>query len=363
MPRRIGFLLLRDFALMSCAAAVEPLRAANLLQDRALYDLTFLSVNGGRAAASVGAGFDTVALRDVTAPFDMVFVVAGGNPMGARHVEAWRFLRAQGRRGVALGGISGGAAVLAQAGLMAGRRFTVHWQHYDALREESADYLMERRLFVIDRDRFTCAGGAAPLDMMHALITTHHGAGLATRVADWFIHTRIRDADDPQRTGTAERYRIHDPVLVATVDLMESHIADPLSLDQLAALAGTSPRHLQRQFRMRMGTSLMRFYRDLRLDKARDLLAQTALPVLEVALATGFANGAHFARAFRDRFGQRPSALRAGSDGDAGDQEGPNWREGPERPANAVAGGGAALAAGRTGQKPGIGLEGRMKLT
>ena len=326
MRRRIGFLLLEDYALMSCAAAVEPLRAANLLAGQALYDLVFLSARGGPALASVGGGFETVALAQARGPLEAVFVVAGGNPLAGPPPQAvLRFLRGLDRRGVALGGISGGAVVLAQAGLMQGRRFTVHWQHFDALRELSPDYLMERRLFVIDRDRFTCAGGSAPLDMMHALITAHHGAGLAQAVADWFIHTQIRAADAPQKSGLGGR-DVRNPALQAVLDLMESHIADPLSVAQLAALSGLSPRHFQRVFAAEMGVSLIQFYRDLRLDTARALLGQTGLSVLEVALATGFANGAHFARVFRERFGTRPSDLRA---------------------SRRVAGGGAGSGAGR----------------
>jgi transcriptional regulator GlxA family with amidase domain len=302
MTRKIGFLLMPGYALMSCASAVEPLRAANLLARRRLYDMVFLSVAGGPAPASVGGSFDTVPIGQADGPFDMVFVVAGGTQVAAPDRATARFLRGLDRRRIALGGISGGAVVLARAGLMTNRRFTVHWQHFDALRELSPDYLMERRLFVIDRDRFTCAGGAAPLDMMHALIAAHHGLDLARKVADWFIHTGIRAADDPQRAGTAERYRVHHPQLVGAVDLMQSHIADPLSASQIANLSGMSARNLQRLFRDRMGTGLMQFYRDLRLDTARDLLEQTGLPVLDVAVATGFANGAHFARAFRARW-------------------------------------------------------------
>jgi len=310
MRKRIGVLLLDGYALMSCAAAVEPLRAANLLAGRDLYDIALLSESGGAAMASVGAAFDTVALDAATGAFDAMFVVAGGDPMGLHCPRATAFLRKLDRQRCALGGISGGAVVLAKAGLLSGRRFTVHWQHFDALREASPDYLMERRLYVIDRDRFTCAGGSAPLDMMHALITTHHGIALAGQVADWFIHTRIRQADDPQKAGLGERYSVEDPTLLAVVGLMESHLADPLNVTQLALLSGMSPRHLQRRFEARVGVSLMRFYRALRLDKARELLGQTGLPVLDVALATGFVNGSHFTRAFRDRFGMPPSAIR-----------------------------------------------------
>ncbi len=311
MRRKIGFLLLTDYALMSCAAALEPLRAANLLAGHDLYDLVFLSEAGGPAPSSVGGSFDTVALDAAPDRFDALFTVAGGDPMGLHCPRATAFLRAADRRGVPLGGISGGAVVLARAGLLIGRRFTVHWQHFDALREALPGQLLERRLYVIDRDRYTCAGGAAPLDMMHAIITAHHGLDLAGQVADWFIHTRIREAGDPQKAGLAERHGIHDPTLLAVVGLMESHLGDPLSIGQLALLSGMSPRHLQRRFKAQLGVSLMQFYRALRLDKARDLLDQTALPVLDVAMATGFASGPHFARAFRGRFGAPPRARRA----------------------------------------------------
>lgn len=311
MPQRFGFLLLGDYALMSMAAAVEPLRAANLLARAPLYDLTFLSVDGGAAAASVGASFDSVPVADAGARFDLVFVVAGGNPL-TYDIPAvvTRALRSWARAGVGLGGISGGAVVLARTGLMANRRFTVHWQHFDALKELSPDYLLERRLFVIDRDRYTCAGGAAPLDMMHALIVAQHGLDLGRQVTDWFIHTGVRRADEPQKSGLVERYNIHHPILIETIELMQSHLADPLDLDQLSRLTGVSLRQIQRLFTQHLDQSAMRFYRALRLEVADNLLVQTSLPVIEVAMATGFSNPTHFSRAFREEFGISPSQRR-----------------------------------------------------
>jgi len=318
-PRRIGFLLIDGYALMSTAAAVEPLRAANLLAGRALYDLVFLSLEGPGARASVGAWFGTTPIARAGRSFDIVFVVAGGQPLGFAHAGLRGFLRDLAAHGVALGGISGGAAMLAEAGLMENRRFTIHWQHYEALRARSDRFLMERRRYVIDRDRYTCAGGSAPLDMMHAMIAAQHGAGFARRISDWFIHTEIRPPEDPQHSGPAARYGLRDPRLVAAVGLMESHIADPLSLSQLAALAGLGPRQLQRHFTDGLGLTAMQFYRRLRLDTAAHLLAQTGLPVAEVAEAAGFSNLSHFAAAFGRQHGLSPSRYRAGTGaGDGG---------------------------------------------
>lgn len=311
-PRRFAFLLMPGHALMSTAAAIEPLRAANLLMARPVYDLTFVSAAGGPVASSAGSSFDTRPLAEAGAGFDIAFVVAGGDPLSQPTPAADGWLRRLAARGVALGGISGGAALLARAGLLEGRRFTVHWNHEAALRALSDRLLIERRLYVIDRDRYTCAGGVAPVDMMHAIITADHGAGFARRVSDWFIHTHVRDPDEPQKSGAAERFGTRHPVVLATLALMESHLADPLTLAQLALLAGVSPRHLNRLFLAETGRPAGQVYLHLRLDKADELLRDTGLKIAEVGTLTGFPNPAHFARAMRAHTGHSPRQRRAG---------------------------------------------------
>lgn len=315
MPARpavkIGFILTPGYALMSLATAVEPLRAANHLAGKTLYHCRFHSVGGGFMASTSGGGFETLPL---TAAYDdgldLALVVAGGNPMLYDDPALVRGLRALMQRGVRLGGISGGAAILAKAGLMAGRRFTVHWAHIDSLMEYFPDLLIERALYVIDRDRYSCAGGVAAMDMMGALITREHGAAFAREVSDWFIHPRLRTADEPQQARAGQRFNLHHPVLEAAVELMTSHLADPLAPEQLAALSGASARQLQRLFSSHFGASMMTFYRDLRLAKADELLQQTALSVLEIALLTGFASAAHFTRCFTAKYAIPPGRKR-----------------------------------------------------
>lgn len=307
---RYGFLLLQDYALMSTASAIEPLRAANLLSGQSLYELQFLSLEGGWMRSSGAGAFETQPIASAGEAFDIVFVVAGGDPLSQRNERVLGFIRRLARRGVPLGGISGGAAILAAAGVMASRRFTIHWQHIDATRETYPDALIERRLFVIDRDRFTCAGGMAPLDMMHALIAADHGLALARSVSDWFIHTGIREAGAPQQIDPEHKYDLRHPALVAMVDLMTSHLADPLRLEDLGQLCGIGPRQLERLAQAQLGQSVMQFYRHLRLDKANELLSQSSLPLSEVALATGFTSRSHFSRAFRSEFGVSPSERR-----------------------------------------------------
>ena len=305
----MGILPIPGFALMSYACTVEPLRAANLLSRRPLYDV----VHFGEKALIESSGAVSIERRHAigdTVDLDILLVVAGGDPFAYEDATVFSWLRQTARRGVLIGGVSGGSVILAKAGLMAGRRLTVHWEHTAALAERYPDSLVERRLYVIDRDRVTCGGGSAPLDLMHALIADHHGNVFARLVSDWFLHTDIRGSGAPQRGGVAERHGIHSPHILEAVASMESHVGDPLSLTQLALITQISTRHLNRLFMHAFGQSVMDYYRDLRLDTARRLIRSSAMGLRDIAEATGFSNAGHFSNAYKARFGLRPRADR-----------------------------------------------------
>lgn len=309
-PKRIGVLPIEGFALMSYASSVEPFRAANLLGNRQLYEIINIS-NGTDQVQSSGAANITAQARvgDDLA-LDYLFVIAGGDPTRFDDRRVLNWLNRQARSGVQLGGVSGGPVILARAGLMGGRRMTVHWEHAQALSEISPDLLIERTLFVIDRDRVTCAGGTAAMDLMHTLIALHHGSMFARLVSDWFLHTEIRPSIGPQRGGLVERVGSTNPVILDAVKAMESHIADPLTLDQLAIFAGVSPRQLNRLFTEILACTTMKYYREIRLELAHNLLRNSALSLTEIAYATGFASSSHFSRLYTSYFDQSPSWAR-----------------------------------------------------
>lgn len=313
-PFRVGILLVDDFALMSYASVVEPLRASNLLAQSLgqydVYSLRYIPAKGLFATSSNGTRVDASGevARDVD--FDLLLVIAGGEPTRFRDEQVFNWLRLLARMGVRLGGVSGGPVILVAAGLMQGRRMTVHWDHAEALAEISPDLIIERSLYVIDRDRVTCAGGIAPLDLMHALITEHHGPVFARKVSDWFMHTDIRPSGGPQRAGLVERFGTTNRAVIDAIEAMENRLADPLSLNDLARFAGVSKRQLNRLFGEKLGQSTMTFYRHLRLEKARSLLQSSTLPMTEIALATGFSSSAHFSKAHTKRYGVPPSSVR-----------------------------------------------------
>ena len=311
MPKRIGFLLIDGFALMSYACAVEPLRAANLLGETELFSLRMISVEEGGARSSSGAVIPCEPFPAAGDDLDLLLVVAGGDPFSfdpPARLENWFGLLD--RRGVTLGGVSGGPVILVRAGLMKGRRMTVHWEHAPALREFEPYILLEQALYLVDRNRITCAGGTAPLDLMHVLIAGWHGQGFAQLVSDWFMHTELRHWRQPQRAGLVERYGTTNRSVLNAIQAMESHVADPLSLPQIAHLAEIGERQLNRLFSAEIGHSAMGFYRDLRIRIAGDMLAGSSLPLTDIALATGFADASHFSRAFKSAIGVSPATFR-----------------------------------------------------
>ncbi len=309
-PFRVGFVLVDGFSLMSYASAMEPLRASNLLAGRELYEIRHIPIGSARSTSSSGALIGADAFLGEQVDFDLVLVIAGGELVVASFARLGIWLRLLASRSVLIGGVSGGPLLLARAGIMEGRRMTVHWEHAKALAAMSQHLLVERSLYIRDRDRWTCAGGTAPLDMMHALITEQHGREFARKISDWFLHTDIRQGEAPQRSGLAERYDVSDASALQALEAMENHIADPLELAQLAKLAGLGVRQLNRIFRNKLGSSTVQFYTRMRLDKAQSLLRMTALNVQDVAEATGFASGAHLSRQFRCVYGVSPTGYR-----------------------------------------------------
>jgi len=312
-PASVGFLLIPGFALMSYASAVEPLRAANILAGRELYRWRHIST--GEALVQASNGLAIVADHTVGEPleFDAVLVCAGGNPALFHHAPTLRWLRSLQPRRMAIGGVSGGPYLLARAGLLDGRRCTIHWEHAAAFAETFPQIVLTRSLFEIDGDRLTCAGGIAALDMMTTLIERDHGRALAREVGEWFLQSRARPGSGPQRMHPRERYGVSNPHLIAALEAMEARIEAPATREELAKAAGIGLRQLERLFAGQLGSSIGSHYLDVRLERARGLIDETALPVIEIAIACGFRSASHFSRSFKQRYGRPPRSLRAGN--------------------------------------------------
>jgi len=306
---RIGFLLLPKFSMLELFCAVEVLRIANRL-GRAGYDWLFLSVDGRPVAASNGIAVDVTHRFDETATPQMLFVVASFEPEAAMDRKARSALQRMARHGVLLGAVDTGAFILARAGLLDGRRVTLHWEAIAAFAEEFPEVEVTSNLFELDRDRLTCSGGLATTDMMLYLIALQHGEDLANLVTEQIVHPKMRSGADAQRMPPKLRYRLNDPDVSTAVAIMEAHLDLPLSVADIALRIGLSQRQLERLCREQLGRTAKNVYVGLRLERARQLLTDSRLSVTEAAVSTGFQSVSHFSRSFRQAFGHAPRTAR-----------------------------------------------------
>lgn len=304
---RIGCLLLPGFSLATLAGAVDTLAAAVALQPGQVGEPLLLSLDGRPVRSNAGAWVVAGGV-EAAPPLQMALVVADGPwqaaPLVNDAVSAW--LRRQAAAGAALGGLGTGAAWLAEAGLLAGHRATLHWPHLAALAERHPQVVLSQQRFEIDRGRLSSAGGEAARDLMIAWLGQHHGERLAQELAAQCGLGSPRLAEERQRVPTPGRGGTGSAKLAEALALMEANLAEPLPTEEVARLVGVSRRHLERLFRQHLDALPSRWYLGLRLERARALLRQTPQSILQIGLACGFASGPHFSNAYRAHFGRTP---------------------------------------------------------
>lgn len=310
VTRRIGFVLLPQFSMIAYASAIEALRHANYVSDRNIYEYETLSADGEPVTASNGVTLQaTRSIREAD-KLDIVFVCSGIDVKKNSDQEVIASMRRLATHGSHVGAICTGAYVLAQAGLLDGYRCTIHWENLSSFGEQFPEIEVIAELYEVDRTRYTCAGGTAALDLMLHLITNHAGHKVAAAVADQLIHHRIREGSEGQRMALRARLGVSHPKLLSVISSMEENLEYPVNCSELAQTVGLSTRQLERLFRKYLDQAPTRYYLKLRLDRARYLLLQTSMPILDVALACGFVSASHFSKCYREYFKRTPSEER-----------------------------------------------------
>jgi transcriptional regulator GlxA family with amidase domain len=304
--RRFVFLLLDRFTMLAFASAIEPLRIANRVIGREAYRWKLAGEGGDVAICSNGAAFKLDLGLDEIDRDDVLLVCGGIDVQKATTRGVLNWLRREARRGVTIGGLCTGAYAVAKAGLLDGKKATIHWENQDGFLEEFEDVKLTKSVFVMDGNRWTTAGGTSSLDLMLKVIAADHGEDIANSVADQLIYSTIRTDQDTQRLSIPTRIGVRHPKLSQVIQMMEGNIEDPMSPAELAELVGMSTRQLERLFRRYLNRSPKRYYMELRLQKARNLLMQTDMSVINVALACGFASPSHFSKCYRAHYNTTP---------------------------------------------------------
>ena len=305
--RRVGVLLLPGFGLGSLAGVMDTLQASQGLLEGPTWEALPLSLDGAPVRAAGGAWVAAGALA-AAPPLALALVAAEDLPGRADPATAatGRWLQQQAAAGVPLGGLGTGAAWLAEAGLLAGHRATVHWPHMAALAERHPAVVVSQQLYEIDRQRLSCAGFEASRDLLIAWLGQQHGERLARDLAASLGLERPRGRDERQRLPSAARLGGGSAKLAEAVSLMEANLGEPLSTEDIAGLVGVSRRQLERLFKQHLDDLPSRWYLGLRLARARRLLRETPQSILQIGLACGFASGPHFSNAYRAHFGHTP---------------------------------------------------------
>lgn len=310
--QNVGFLLLDNFTMIALASAVEPLRMANQLSGRELYSWCTITEEGEPVLASDGIRITPdIAMQKVTG-LDTLFVVGGVNITRSFTRRQTSWLKSLARKGVHLGGVCTGPYVLAEAGLLDGYDCSAHWECIASMQEAYPRVRCTNYLFVIDRDRMTSSGGTVPLDMMLHMIKRDFGYQLTAAISEMFICDRVRNESDYQRVPLRHVVGTTQPKLVEVVSLMEANIEEAIELDELACYVGLSRRQLERLFQKYLHCTPSKYYMKLRLFRARQLLKQTSMSIIDIAAACGFVSTPHFSKCYREHLGVPPREERRG---------------------------------------------------
>jgi len=305
-PRRFVFVLMENFTLLSFSSALDALRIANRMSGKTLYEWTFIGENEGVVSCSAGTQFK-LDNPLIELHRDNTVLLCGGTSIQevtTKKLIGW--LRREARRGLTIGGLCTAAYPMAKAGLLDGKKATIHWENQDSFAEEFLEVELTKTVFVCDGNRYTTAGGTSSIDLLLKIIADEHGEELANAVADQMIYSSIRTDQDTQRLSVPTRIGVRHPKLSKVIQMMEINIEEPISPSILAKDVGMSTRQLERLFRRYLDRSPKRYYMELRLQKARNLLMQTDMSVINVALACGFASPSHFSKCYRAHYDTTP---------------------------------------------------------
>ena len=305
-PKRYVFVLLEDFTLLSFASALESLRIANRMAGHEAYQWRIIGEGGEEVCCSAGSVFKLDGDLDELSRDDTMMICSGVNVQQFTTKKLLGWVRREARKGIPVAGLCTAAYTLAKAGLLDDKRATIHWENHDSFSEEFPEVELTKSVFVVDGNRLTTAGGTSSLDLMLKLIAKDLGEDLANAVADQLIYSSIRTDQDTQRLSVPTRIGVRHPKLSQVIQIMESNIEEPISPSFLAKDVGMSTRQLERLFRRYLNRSPKRYYMELRLQKARNLLMQTDMSVINVALACGFASPSHFSKCYRAHYDTTP---------------------------------------------------------
>lgn len=309
MPRHIAFCLYPGFSLFSVASALDVLRHANRFCAREHYRWKFLCERRSLVADANGISLPASSDLDQAPAADIAVVIAGfdASQIPQPRISAW--LVRQARAGSRIGGISNGAFVLAAAGLLNDYSATTHWEDFESFCLLYPEVRARYQRFVIDRNRISCAGGSATLDLFIELARQDLGNEIALKISRQML-LQEQSVVMPGSTNQRTSNRFHSPPVQRALRLIEAGVGQSLTVNELANRIGISRRELLRLFRKELNTTPSRVLAQRRLDRSRSLILNTGLPMATIADAVGFSSQSHLTASYHAEFGITPAQQR-----------------------------------------------------
>ena len=299
-------------SIMCVASAVDPLRAANRIAGRTVFDWTLVSPDGSPPVTTSGLPVAVSGRFDPSARTEVLVAIGG---FGTRY-EAASSLAAGFRRSArlarAVGGVEAGGWLLGRAGLLESRAATTHWEDLEDFAADFPGVDVRPDRYVIDGPVFTTGGASPTFDLMLHLVRSRLGMAVALDVASVFIYDQTRAPTDAQPFISLGRLDGYDPRLAKAIRLMETHIDRPLTVATIAKRCHVTTRTLEKIFDRAIGETPGAYALRLRLAAARRLVLDTPEPMATIAARTGFSSASSFSRAFSNAFGKAPASLRRG---------------------------------------------------
>jgi transcriptional regulator GlxA family with amidase domain len=309
----LGFLLFPGFPMACLTSAIEPLRAANEITGRREFSWTLVGEEAAPIRSSAEVRFDPdLSLADVKG-LDCLMLLSSPTSRFDNPRKANAQLRWLDRTGMVLGAFSGGIFPLARSGLMEGHRASVHWCYEAAFKAEFPQIEASPSVIIRDRRRYTASGAGAVFDLMLRLIEERLGRDTMTEVACWFQHPFVREETASQKVPVSKQGGTDDLLpepIRAAIQIFAEHIEDPIQIADVAAAVDMSERHLERCFKQATGQSPLKYYRLMRLKKARQRVLYSTDTITEIAQSVGFASSTPMARHYAEAFGVNPNDER-----------------------------------------------------
>lgn len=316
-PRSFVFYIVPDFTMLAFTSAIEALRLANAVLGHPIYSWRIASMDGQPVRSSCGlmvtpdhsVAAERAFLLNDKRP-SMVVVCSGWNVERHTSKTAAAWLRECRKRNIEVAGVCTGAYLLAEAHLLENRRCTIHWENLPVFQEHFSNVDVHTGLMESDGGIHSCAGGAACFDMMMHLIARDFGTKVVSAVMDQAMVDRIRAPSERQRMPLTVKLNSLNPKILKAIELMEEHLADRLPMEEIASAVCLSRRQVERLFQHELETSPSRYYLQLRLERARLLVTQSAMQIVEIAVACGFVSASHFSKCYRQFHGISPQETR-----------------------------------------------------